>query len=104
MSFSVRRVRRRVTGTSLLTGAGSAALSALVVVVVCAVVAAPDDIAERRRDTRLYATSTANEYRSSSVTATVRRSGSDFQQVFIEHEPDTPWHLHAIVRLSTASC
>ena len=41
-------------------------------------------------------TSTAVEYFCLSAWAMDRMSGSAFQQVLIEHDPDTPWHLQAV--------
>jgi len=60
MSVSFSVLRRRRTGTSLLTGAGDV-VTALIGAVVGTTGLSVLDLIDFRCDTRLYATSTANE-------------------------------------------
>ena len=53
---------------------------------------------------RFLFTSIAIPYLSFNLAPILEKSGSARQHVFIEQEPDTPWHLQAVVKLFSTIC
>ena len=56
------------------------------------------------RSPRIGTTNLARAYLLFILSPTTRKRASVVQQVFVVHDPDTPWHLHSVPILSFSAC